>query len=140
MTKTWDEMKPRERDVLTAERVMGITVFYLTSPRVLFYGVDGIDRPCDAGEPYELSGMDGKTPMPLPFFSQDIRACRLIDDVIEQRGVQQRYIEELASLRGCPGSRATMPTIWSWDGLWCVMRASPADRCRAALRAMGVAV
>jgi hypothetical protein len=72
---------------------------------------------------------------PFPHFSTDPAAARLLEDEIERRGLMQKYTAYLTDEIGVHRS--------SWDCRdtllaipWLVLRATPAQRARAFLKAV----
>lgn len=68
----------------------------------------------------------------LLHYSGDAAAARLIEDEIERRGIGEAYIWYLAEVIGHPRHVA-----WSSLDMFALLRATPEQRCRAALRAVG---
>lgn len=66
----------------------------------------------------------------LPHYTTEHAAARLVEDEIERRGLQQRYVDELL----------TFEREADFSAEWFLIRATPEQRCLAALRALGVAV
>lgn len=98
----------RELDALVAERVMGWTRRARGHSMLM---VDVWDGPVD--------GPVGIAAWRIPAYSTDIAAARLVEDEIERRGLSSEYTGALAvRIRG---------------DLWDLLRATPEQRCRAAL-------
>lgn len=119
MGKTWDEMTPGERNEAVA-RALG----WVYEPR--FEG-DG------AGYWVAPDGMHYISE-DLPDFVGSLDACRLVEDAIERRGLQEQFVYELAVLCGGPRSRS----VWGWQGVWRVVCAGAEQKCHAAIRALGI--
>lgn len=62
-------------------------------------------------------------------FSTDYTAVRLVEDEIERRGLGPRFVAEL-------GACVCLEYPYANRGVWRILRASPEDRCRAALSAV----
>lgn len=126
MTRTWDEMKPRERDALVAAKIMEWSESALRYVRT------------EDGDYF--SGEDG-----LPDYTTDYNACREVEDRIERQGLQESYLNALVHI--CDPDAHPQDDLDMWrvtsvrtDNLWSLVHGAPEQRCRAALRAMGVAV
>lgn len=70
----------------------------------------------------------------IPAYSTDPAAARLVEDEIERRGLQRKYIIALDRL-------LSTNVYKDWDDcladMWLAIRAAPEQRCRAALVAVG---
>lgn len=119
--KPWGEMTPRERDAALAEGVMG-SVPRLSHPIEL-------GHPCTYwSAPRGQWSVFATTPPP---FTTDHDACRLVEDEIERRGLVREYITALGTvINAVPFD----DDLWPWQH----MRATPEQRCHAALIALGV--
>jgi hypothetical protein len=120
---TWEEMTPRERDALVGERAFAYTVDW------------EFDAPCVKAlcDQYDEWGI-------LPHYTADLTAARLVEDEIERRGLQSVYAVHLMTLLCGGWANNEGLYILEEDDLWTLLRATPEQRCRAALRAMGVEV
>ncbi len=63
-------------------------------------------------------------------FSTSLDAMHLVEDEIERRGLQERYIQELDRLVTYERDEG-----WEWFR-WGILRATPEQRCLAAFRAI----
>lgn len=68
-----------------------------------------------------------------PLYSSSLRGVRLVEDEIERRGLWFSYIETLL----IDILKVKPPERWM-DCIWQCLRATPEQRCRAALAALGV--
>lgn len=64
----------------------------------------------------------------LPFYSSSIEAAHTVEDRIEELGLQVPYIQALAAVVGCR-------LLANVKEYWLMLRATPEQRCRAALLA-----
>lgn len=106
----WERLSPRERDVLIARRVMrwGVDERYVTDSRGrLMYFTDE-----------------------LPALSTDHAAARLVEDEISLLDLYAEYVAALVAVV------APEADLESTDVIWSVIRATPEERCRAALIAV----
>lgn len=87
-------------------------------------------------------------PWDLKPYSTDIATARLVEDEIERRGLGWEYAQELLRLVAYPDGRnvydrTPRPGNFYQEGqptdkdLWHLLRATPAQRCLAALKAVG---
>lgn len=130
MRKAWADMTPQERDALVAERVCGWYVDRggessppLTDPpRRIIFNAEG----------------DGYVArLPMPAYSTDPAAARLVEDAIyETQGIHLTYLRELTAILKDAGVNTNWDLAWGWG----ILRATPEQRCLAALRAAGVKV
>lgn len=114
----WQAMTPRDRDALVAEHVMGETV-----------------------DPSSRAWQDGYLNEGT-YYTTDHAAARDVEDEIERRGLKQEYLRALID--------DVAPIMFqdayenfrddAYDGLWAFTRATPEQRCKAALRAIGMDV
>lgn len=65
-----------------------------------------------------------------PFYSSDYNDCRLVEDEIERRGRWEIYLHYLLYELDIYGE------VYSEKDIWKCMRATPEQRCRAALKAV----
>jgi hypothetical protein len=106
----------RELDTRIAERVMGLTPT-----------VDG----------YRTTDYTYLTE--LPHYSADIAAAQKIEVEIERRGLQVRYVDALVAR--VTTTESIVEDIIALHGtsdaliMWRILRATPEQRCKAALRA-----
>lgn len=123
MSKAWDEMSERERDALVAG-AMGWTQIKMS------------DIFPDSVRGYAPGA---KTEYEVPAYTDedDRNPSKWVEDEIERRGLQSDYGGALAEIAGVSDD------FWydaTGDDVWKIAHVAPADRCRAALRAMGVEV
>lgn len=75
-----------------------------------------------------------------PRWEVDPTAIRIVEDEIERRGLQERYALALADVVTTGSSIVDDMTLLHEEGeimlLWQLLRATPEQRCRAALRAI----
>lgn len=84
---------------------------------------------CEDG-PQSDCPIHGRQPNALQRYSTDPTATRQVEDEIERRGLQQRYTVLLSQ-------RLMDFSGWlSWRDSWALIRATPEQRCRAALDAV----
>ena len=130
----WEEMTPDERNMLIARRGMGLQVWR---------GTLHLNNTPTGEALLYCEGPDGGR-LGLPAYTTDIVAARLVEDEIERRGLVDAYIDALAVLIDPNGNDISIfDTIIEMNGrraLWALLRATPEQRCWAALRAMGVEV
>jgi len=108
----------RALDAQVAEEVMGWQRFpYLMEP------APGTVRYCPPGRVHV------STIEKVPPYSTDYTAVRLVEDEIERRGLGPRFVAEL-------GACVCLEYPYANRGVWRILRASPEDRCRAALSAV----
>lgn len=121
MTKPWSEMEPRERDALVAEKIFNLTLNYEFAEEL---GAPSVPALRDQ---YDEWGI-------LPEYTTDHTAVRLVEDEIERRGIDARYlyIKHLILIFN--------PDPEDFVLTWDLLRATPEQRCLAALRACGVEV
>jgi hypothetical protein len=101
------------------------------------YSPCGCGNPtCDLWEPPAHLDDGGGYP-PVPHFATDPVAARLLEDEIERRGwpMQWRYVSALWASVGCAGHNGEGPNIWKEE--WLLIRATPEQRVRAFLEAIG---
>lgn len=140
--RSWEGMSARERDAMVAEW-MGCRVRMLEHPP---YG-----GTCECADRRHSPSLLG----PLFAYTADHNAARLVEDEVMKRGLIEKYQTALIKILGLGmqvfnsaieiGSYADLPDIpnnsFEWDGhafLWSLLRATPDQKCRAALRAGGV--
>ena len=117
--QAWETMTPRERDATLHHQVFGGHVEHGRVPcpdnklgcLVIHYGY--------------LS--DGS---PIPHYTTDYAATSLVEDGIERRGLQESYIQALDKLVAYERESG-----WEWFR-WGILRATPDQRCRAAVAAI----
>ncbi len=113
-------------NALVAEKVLGWThkaiPYSMAQPDLM---VDRWSLP--DGRPAPLLGIGLSN---LPPLSTDHAAARLVEDAIERRGLELDYTQALARLVR-PDDRH-----WAVRTSWALLRATPAERCRAALEAV----
>lgn len=68
---------------------------------------------------------------PVPLYSSDNVAARLLEDEIEKRGLQERYAEAIDRIV----PKTTTPNVWQ-TYLWDMIRATPEQKARAFLEAV----
>lgn len=117
----------REMDALVAERVMGWAIFtHNEGPNPPYW--------------YREETDNHSFHLPIPKFSTDIAAAYAMEERIEELGLTERYIVELARIAcgydGLPETLIRLQRGLYEDQIWAMVHASPADRCRAALRAV----
>ena len=119
----------RELDAEIAERIFGYTLDYEFAD-MMFDGA-----PCVK----ELRSRDDEWGV-LPFYSTEIGDAWLVEDEIERRHFQQQYVDTLADMVTTTDS--IVEDIIALHGLsdaliiWRILRATPEQRCRAALAAV----
>lgn len=88
MTKAWSDMSERERDAALHHKAFG---------RHIEYG----PIPCPDGRAGCMVAHMGYTSegVPIPSYTTSLDAMRLVEGVIEETGLQRRYLEELATLQ-----------------------------------------
>lgn len=71
----------------------------------------------------------------IPDYTTDERDTRLVEDEIASRGLIEQYVFTL-------GSIVASPDLFDEDPLyqWALIRATPKDRCLAALKILGIEV
>lgn len=67
-----------------------------------------------------------------PHYSTDPAAVRQVEDEIERRGLQDPYVMHLCAELECEALFEENPH----RAVWLLLRATPAERCRAAVRAV----
>jgi len=97
---------------------------------------------------YTCSSAINAVPPEAQRYSTDPAACRLVEDAIERRELRYTYLDALCrelrfSTDGISGSSehfdfsTWMAGFVSGDALWALIRATPEERCHAALIAVG---
>lgn len=113
----WDELTPRQRDALVAE-FMGWKFQRPTH------------GPCCT---CQHCGRHYDDCCESCHYTTEREAALPVEDEIERMGLARNYIDELVHIVDVPALDDTL-----WD--WMLLRATPDQRCLAALRAKGVAV
>ena len=121
MGKPWGEMPDRERDAMVAERVMGLALDYEFA--------DIMNGPTVPALPdqYDEWGV-------LPSFTTDYNDAHLVENEIERRDLWMAYT---CALQGIVWSGECAAYDYPDAAAWCLIRASAAQRCEAALKAIG---
>lgn len=126
--KTWEEMTPREQDASIHHQIFGNHVEYGHVP-------------CPDNKQGCLVAHFGFTSngVPIPLYTTDHAACRLVEDEIERRELWGTYLSALVDILDIYGYDAW----YDWDRQWVsavrdILRATPEQRCHAALRALEV--
>ena len=115
MDKLWAEMTDRERDAMVAERVFGWGRVPDEYPDMGWHVEDGL-RVLDV----------------IPLYTS--ATMRRVEDEIERRDLWMAYT---CALQGIVWSGEYAAYDYPDDVAWRLIRASAAQRCEAALRAMG---
>lgn len=154
---TWQDMSARERDAMVAEHVMNLEIIHRLWP--CGYAPDGsgyeavwVDEG-DENSPWYMSrdavykvrepGVRpnelGRWCRPVPFYTTDLTAARIVEDEIERRRLQLVYIKRLIELLDIyDASLRSDQHDLSTYALWQLSRATSDQRCYAALKAVGV--
>ncbi len=127
----WDALTPRERDLLVAEHVMGYR--RVTDDTADYAGTrHGGEVLLPPGETFASmqEWLPRRGVIPFGYFVTERytvspREARAVEDEIARRGLGSQYAGALAGLLGD-------------TDLWTVIRATPEQRCRAALITVGV--
>lgn len=130
MTKPWDDMTPRERDTALAQ-ALGYTIYHYDKDyreNCYYMLMDPNGDPVIAGRSGERKTEAGAWD-DAPNFTTDYDDCRLVEDEIEHRNLQDRYAEALF----CLVNDKALFTVVEW---WNLIRATPEERCRAALEVL----
>lgn len=136
MSNTWDKLTAEERDAQVA-RALGWKQQEVNGQLLWF----------DASGTVSLWG--GLALGVLPPFSTYPPACREVENSIERRELQEEYAEKLAAIVD-PDGAAVYPSTIEIDQytsphrtaglwIWAISRATPDQRCLAALKTLGVA-
>jgi hypothetical protein len=142
----WAALSPRERDALVAER-LGLP---LEPPCGYYHRVDDAEYSDGrwSGWCYDCgSPIADVAPKPR-HYTTDPAAARLVEDEIERRGLRETYAERVVEVIDPDGAEVYTSAIeiGIYTGahrtgpllVWALLRASPADRCLAALRVLEV--
>ena len=115
----WEAMTPRERDATIHHQVFG---GHVEHGRI----------PCPDNKPGCLVIHYGylSDGSPILHYTTDQTAVRLVDDEIERRGLQEPYIQALDKLVTYEHESG-----WVWFR-WGILRATPEQRCQAAVIAI----
>lgn len=124
--KLWSDMTPRERDA---------TIHQVVFDKHVEHG----RIPCPDGKPGCLVLHFGYTSdgVPVPCYTTDDTACRLLLQEIEQRRLQSAYIPALSQVVGYTWEVGREPSARQ---AWLMVYATAEQRCHAAVRAMGAEV
>lgn len=143
MSKPWNELAPRERDALIAEKVMEWVQVH----------PDLWERP---GEQWPAYTGERTIRTPCVSFrpTSDYNACRLADEEIARRGLIEKYQNALVNILDLdmqvfnsaielnPHHAPEVPeNTFEWMGhayLWLYSHATADQKCHAALKALGV--
>lgn len=121
----------REMDVLVAEKVMGLTDI---RPVTVIDHRGAHSEPGTLGPSFRMpGGRMGRAAEQLPHFSASIAAARLMEDAVFERGLGEAYCECLCA-ELFDGDQ--YPVRFTTDMTIALVRATPLQRCRAALAAM----
>lgn len=121
-------MNERDKDKLIATRLLGFT--HHTDADLGEWWSMPVNVPTETILAFGGMTFTAKT---LPDFATG-PAARLLEDEIERRGLQERYIQALDKVVTYERREG-----WEWFR-WAILRATPAQRRDAALRAVGVEV
>lgn len=108
----WEEITPVQRDALVEERVME------RKKEPLFWGPD----------------ITATIQRNVPYYTANIAAACLVEGEIDRQGLRENYVWELCQI----AAQRRSPDEWYEDDLWKLIRATPEQRCHAALRSKGV--
>lgn len=109
----WAALTPRERDAVVAQHVFGYTLNYEFADVL---GAPSVPALRDRWDDWGL----------LPYYSTAYDSMHQVENEIDRRGLGSQYAGALAGLLGDTAD------------LWTILRATPAQRCQAALIALGV--
>lgn len=125
MTIDWATMDNRARDALI-EQALGIV---WNEARCRICGWPLRDDGCQPGDCAQRPRPTRRADEPAPYTS-NYTACRVVEDAIEQRGLQDAYVKALLDL--------VAPDPSGIGSFWQIVRAHLDYRCQAALVALGV--
>lgn len=136
-SETWAALKPRDRDALIAEQVMGweklpAPKYRLPDESVVELFVGDFYFHADNGSrfmywPWPMHFYPNQL---VPEFSTQVAAAHEVEDEIERRELKCSYVTELLIILGHYTMRGDFNEYWD------LVRATPEQRCLAALRAV----
>lgn len=127
-SEPWSSMTDRERDAALAT-LLGMSSqeeeTYWPNTELVWRDKDGMK-------------------VPAPTFTTSLDAMRLVEDEIEQRGLQEVYIRAFVDILEFPDIEVFDSAIETnsphapamWDVLWQIAHATPAQRAEAAWRVL----
>ncbi len=155
----WAALTARQRDALVAERIMGRDIRVASSHEwertedgeidTEAWDTDGHNGPyclrCKYGFCIFCEGEEGYTKQPCqpyyPHCTTSLESACQVEDAIGQRGLTEQYIDALISVCELDHIRFTgrgTDVQCDHSALWPLIRATPEQRCHAALIACGV--